>query len=157
MKKFFFLFALLGLFAFTADAQKCSKATAASKEGGCCAKTEAAAAKAAKMDDAIVRQVSDDGTVKYTRKEVCSKSGKVSYTDVEYCTKSSKFVNVSPSEKKAACTKKTSATKVSSTSKKACCAKGGKKASCSKKEANTSTTEAAEGDAKVKLVKGENE
>ena len=161
MKKFFFLFAMLGLFAFTADAQ-CSKAKGTSN-AACCAKNKAAAAKAAKLDDSIVRQVSNDGEVTYTRKNVAAESGKVSFTNVEYCSKSGKFVNVSPADKKAACTKNGRASKVSSTSKKACskggkkacCAKGAKKASCHKGEkASTETSQA--GDAKVKLVKGEN-
>lgn len=155
MKKLFFLFAFLGLFAFAANAQKkacCASKTAAAKVS---CTTSADADKAAAEDASIVKQVSNTGDVTYTRKSVCPTSGKVSYTDVEYCSKSGKFINVSPSEKAAACSKSASATKVSSTSKKACCAKGASKAGCSDKKAEKASTEQSEGDAKVKLVSEE--
>ena len=143
MKKLFFLFAIMGIFAFAAEAQ--TKACCASKAGAkVCSKTMD---KAASVDASLVKQVSNKGEVTYVRKEVCPMSGKVSMAQVEYCTKTGKFVNVSPSAKKAACTKKASATKVSSTTKKACCAKGSK-AACTKK---ASTTKAAS-TSKVKLV-----
>ena len=160
MKKFFFLFAFIGLFAFAANAQKkaCCAAKGASTEKVSCTSAAAAdAEKAAEADASIVKQVSNTGEASYTRKSVCPTSGKVSYEAVEYCTKSGKFVNVSPSEKAASCTKSASATKVSSTEKKACCAgdKAGK-ACCTKdggKASSTSTPAAS--DAKVKLVKAE--
>ncbi len=144
MKKLFFLFAFMGIFAFTATAQ--TKACCASKNASkVCSKTMD---KAASADASIVKQVSSKGEVSYVRKEVCPVTGKTTMAAVEYCTKRGKFVNVSPSE----AAKSASATKVSSTSKKACCAKG-KKAACTKKAATKSTsTQKIEG-AKVKLVK----
>ena len=154
MKKYFFLFAMLGLFAFTAGAQ-CTKAKGASK-AACCAKNKAAAAKAAKMDDSIVRQVSNDGEVTYLRQIADIETGKVTSTPVEYCSKAGKFINVSPSGNKAACTKNGRASKVSSTSKKACCAKGAKKGSCHKGGEKTSSDTGQTNGAKVKMVKGEN-
>jgi len=138
MKKLFVLFAFMGLVAFTANAQSCGskKATSAKSETACCAKTAAAAAKLASMDESIESKTcAKSGKVSYTKKEVCAKSGKVSYTDVEYCTKSGKFVNMSPKDvKDVKCTKskascgdkakasKAKATKVSSTTKKSCAA-----------------------------------
>ncbi len=154
MKKLFFLFAFIGLFAFAANAQKkacCASKTASAEKVSCTSTADAE--KAATEDASIVKQVSNTGEVSFARKEVCATTGKVSYTSVEYCTKSNKFVNVSPSEK-AACTKAASATKVSSTEKKACCAKGAK-AGCDKK-AEKASTEGVESGAKVKLVSGEN-
>ena len=144
MKKLFFLFAFMGVFAFTATAQTkacCAKGASAKV----CAKTMD---KAASADASIVKQVSNKGDVSYVRKEVCPVTGKTTMKSVEYCTKSNKFVNVSPSEMKKACSKSASATKVSSTSKKACCAKG-KKAACTK---SATTKKAATTGAKVKLV-----
>ncbi|MBI5914956.1 MAG: hypothetical protein HY842_06235 [Bacteroidetes bacterium] len=145
MKKLFFLFAFMGLLAFTADAQKkscCAAKGASADKVSCMVSTSADAEKAASEDASIVKQVSNTGEVSWTRKEVSPTTGKVSFTSVEYCTKSGKFMNVSPSEK-AACTKNASATKVSSSEKKAgCCAKKGEK---------TSTTSTST-DAKVKLV-----
>ncbi len=151
MKKLFFLFAFMGLLAFTADAQKkaCCAAKAAGEKTSCSSASMTDADKAASTDASIVKQVSNTGEVSFSRKEVCPTTGKVSFTSVEYCTKSGKFINVSPSEK-AACTKSASATKVSSTEKKACCA-AGQKACCAKKGEKASTT-SADGDAKVKLV-----
>ena len=147
MKKLFFLFAFMGIFAFAAEAQ--TKACCASKAGAkVCSKTMD---KAASADASVVKQVSNKGEVTYVRKDVCPMSGKVSMKQVEYCTKSGKFVNVSPSEAKAACTKKASATKVSSTSKKAACCKKGSKAACTK---NASAKKAAT-TSSAKLVKNE--
>ncbi len=161
MKKFFFLFAFIGLFAFAANAQKkaCCAAKGASAEKISCTSSAAAdAEKAAESDASIVKQVSNTGEASFVRKSVCPTSGKVSYEAVEYCTKSGKFVNVSPSEKAASCTKSASATKVSSNEKKACCA-GGEKAgkACCKKDGEkaSSTSTSTSSDAKVKLVKGE--
>ncbi|MFQ5445809.1 MAG: hypothetical protein ACE5FF_02650 [Saprospiraceae bacterium] len=123
MKKFFFLFAFIGLFAFAANAQ--SKSCCAGKKGAekvsCTAASAEAAAKAASTDDSIVKQVSDKGEVTYTRKEVAG-NGEVKYIPVEYCTKESKFVSVTPSGKKACCAGK---------SKKSCA--GEKKTSSSEK------------------------
>ncbi|MCB0518397.1 MAG: hypothetical protein H6577_02665 [Lewinellaceae bacterium] len=157
MKKFFFLFAFIGLFAFAANAQKkaCCAAKGASTEKVSCT-TSADAERAASSDASIVKQVSNTGDVSYTRKNVCPVTGKVSYEAVEYCTKSGKFVNVSPSDK-AACTKSASATKVSSSEKKACCDKGaeGGKACCKKDAGKASNTSTTTGDAKVKLVSDE--
>ena len=127
MKKFFFLFAFIGLFAFAANAQ--SKSCCAGKKGAgakvsCTAASAEAAAKAANSDASIVKQVSDKGEVSYTRKDVAD-NGDVKYIPVEYCTKEGKFVNVSPSGVKACCAGKKGG-------KKACCA-GGKKASSDEK------------------------
>jgi hypothetical protein len=120
MKKFFFLFAFIGLFAFAANAQ--TKSCCAGKKGAekvsCTAASAEAAEKAASADASIVKQVSDKGEVSYTRKEVAD-NGNVNYIPVEYCTKESKFVNLSPSGVKACCAGK---------DKKASCA-GDKKAS----------------------------
>lgn len=147
MKKLFFLFAFMGVFAFASNAQ--TKACCASKTAGAkvCSKTMD---KAASADANIVKQVSNTGDVSYVRKAVCPMSGKVTMSQVEYCTKSGKFINVSPSDvgAKAACTKKATATKVASTSKKACCAKGDK-AACAKK---ASTKKASTSAVKAKLV-----
>lgn len=159
MKNLFFLFAFMGFFAFTATAQdKACCAKNASSEKACSKTMD----KAASVDASIVKQVANDGEVSYTRKSVSPDNGEVSFTDVEYCTKSGKFVNVSPSGKKAACSKKASATKVSSVSeKKECCEKGKEKACCAKGEVKSchSTGKMTEGSkavnetgAKVKLV-----
>ena len=133
MKKLFFLFAFMGLFAFAANAQK---ACCASKKGE--SVSTSVLEKAADSDESIVKQVSNDGEVTYVRKNVCPTSGKVSFTDVEYCTKSSKFVNVSPSDNEKECTKTATATKVSSKDKKSCCAKGSK-SSCDKDKKASAT------------------
>lgn len=160
MKKLFFFFAFIGLFAINnANAQACSgaKSTAASKKScaATCAKT--AAAKAASLDMMVeARTCPASGKVSYVKKNVCATSGKVSYTDVEYCTKSNKFVNVSPKavgqEKAPVCTKgKTTSAKAVKTgaemTKKSCTA--AQKASCTKGKNTKATTKAT---AKVKLV-----
>jgi hypothetical protein len=153
MKKLFFLFAFMGLLAFTADAQK--KACCAAKTSGeKTSMTSASAAdveKAAAADASIVKQVSDKGDVSYARKEVCATSGKVSFTSVEYCSKDGKFVNVSPSEKAACCAKGASATKVSSSEKKAGCASE-KAGCCAKKGEKTTSTTSTANEGQVKLV-----
>ena len=162
MKKVFMLFAFFGLVSFAATAQKaCTKS--ASAKSSCCAKTTAAAAKLAKLDNNIEsRTCAKSGTVSYVKKSVCAQSGKVSYDNVEYCTKSKKFVNVSPKMEKASCTKGAGATKVSSVNgkktscsaaKKASCAKKGM--SCTKKSAGKSAAKSTS-DAGAKLVKQEN-
>jgi hypothetical protein len=156
MKKLFFLFAFLGLIAFTADAQTkaCCAGKKASAEKVSCT-SSADAEKAATEDASIVKQVSNTGEVSFVRKEVCPQSGKVSYTSVEYCTKSGKFVNVSPSEA-ASCTKDAKATKVSSTSKKACCADGAKAGkACCKDKAEKASSTSTENEDKVKLINQE--
>jgi hypothetical protein len=156
MKKLFFLFAFMGLFAFGATAQKkaCCAAKAAGEKTSCSAASMTDADKAAAADASIVKQVSNTGEVSYSRKEVCPTTGKVSLTNVEYCTKSAKFINMSPSDVKAACTKSASATKVSSTEKKASCAAGEKAGCCAKKGEKASTT-STENEGKVKLVSSE--
>lgn len=134
MKKLFFLFAFLGLFAFASNAQ--TKACCASKKSASVEKTSSAATtdieSALAADASIVKKVSNTGEVTYVREEVDASTGKVSHQDVEFCTKSGKFVNVSPSEKAACCTKEGSAKKVSNkkaNAKKSCCAGGEKKSS----------------------------
>ena len=130
----------------------CCAAKAGSEKTSCTSASSTDAEKAAAGDASIVKQVSNEGEVSYTRKEVCPTTGKVSFTSVEYCTKSGKFINVSPSEKAACCTKGAGATKVSSSEKKACAA-GGKSGCCAKKgeKASTTSTSTSE-DAKVKLI-----
>jgi hypothetical protein len=152
MKKLFFLFAFMGLFAFGATAQKkaCCAAKAAGEKTSCSSMSTTDADKAASTDASIVKQVSNTGEVSYSRKEVCPTTGKVSMTSVEYCTKSGKFINVSPSEK-ASCTKSASATKVSSSEKKACCA-GGEKAGCCAKKGDKVSTTSTSNEGNVKLV-----
>ena len=170
MKKLFFLFAFLGLVSLSANAQKCSSAKSAKAT---CMKSSKAAATAASLDEAIEsRTCAKSGSVSYVKKVVNSETGAVSYQDVEFCTKSKKFVNVSPvANEKKMCTK---GAKASMTAKggKACCAKGAKastvsmdgKASCSKgakaaccakgaKKAKASASTSS--DAKVKMVKNE--
>ena len=103
MKKFFLLFAVLGLFTFSANAQKkaCSMANKAS-----CTKSKTASVAAnnpaailAAQDDSIEERVcSKSGAVSYVKKNVCAHSGNVSFTDVEYSAETKKFINVSPSD-----------------------------------------------------------
>ena len=158
MKKLFFLFAFVGLFAFCADAQKkacCAAKGVSADKVSCTAAASTDADKAASADASIVKQVSNTGEVSYARKEVCPTTGKVSFTSVEYCTKTGKFVNVSPSEKAASCTKSATATKVSTT-KKACCAGGANKACCKPGEKAAATTTTTQTDApKAKMVSSE--
>ncbi len=153
MKKLFFLFAFMGLLAFTADAQKkaCCAAKAPADKTSMTSESPADVEKAAAGDASIVKQVSNTGDVSYARKEVCPTTGKVSFTSVEYCSKDGKFVNVSPSEKAACCAKGASATKVSSTEKKAGCA-GEKAGCCAKKGEKTTSTTGNANDGQVKLV-----
>lgn len=140
MKKLFLLVAMFGMVGFVSA--QCSK-TAGAEKKACCAKTKAAAAKMAGLDNSIEKEVcAKSGLVKYYQTATCEKSGKEMRTEVKYCDKSQKFVNVSPSaasakkdcskkcEKK--CTKATEAkaTGVSNTGK-ACSKKDGKK--CCKK------------------------
>jgi hypothetical protein len=158
MKKFFFLFAFLGVFALTAEAQKkacCAAKGASADKVSCSSSAMVDAEKAAAADASIVKQVSNTGEVSYTRKETCPVTGKVSYSAVEYCTKSAKFINVSPSEKAASCTKAASATKVSATQKKACCAQGANKACCKPGEKTSGASTEASEEPKVKLVNNE--
>lgn len=158
MKRVLLLFALIGAFALTANAQDkacCAGKKTAAKAETCTKADQATLEKAAAADASIVKQVADNGEVKYLRKEVSEKSGKVSYTEVEFCTKSKKFVNVSPSEGSAtSCTKDAKATKVASKDgEKACCSGGEKKACCAGgKKAKVSKTSAA---AKAKLTNQE--
>ncbi len=164
MKKLFFLFAFMGLFAFGVSAQK--KACCASKNASSSKSCSAMVDKAASADKNIVKQVSNTGDINYVRKEVDSTNGKVMLTSVEYCTKSGKFVNVSPTDgMKTSCTKKGVATKVSSTDKKACCEKGKEKACCAKGEMKSchgkgekaSKSAKVSKEAKVKLVSNTND
>ncbi len=141
MKKFFLLFAVLGLFTFSANAQKkacsmankasCAKTCTKSKTASVAANTPAAILAA--QDDSIEKRVcSKSGAVSYVKKNVCSHSGNVSFTDVEYSTETKKFINVSPSDmevKAAPNAVKTSAAPSCSKSKKASCSS---KASCTK-------------------------
>lgn len=154
MKKLFFLFAFMGLFAFVGTAQKkaCCAAKASEKTSMTSVSPEDMD-KAAAADASIVKQVSNTGDVTYTRKEVCPTTGKVSFTSVEYCTKAGKFVNVSPADaEKTSCTKGASATKVSSKEKKACCAGGEKPGCCAKKGEKTTSTSTTSNEGQVKLV-----
>ena len=105
MKQFFVLFALVGFFAFGANAQTCTKSKASCSKSKAkttaVQSTNAAADKAAMLDDSIEKKVcSKSGTVSYVKNSTCATSGKTTATAVEYCSKSGKFVNVSPSAKK---------------------------------------------------------
>lgn len=155
MKRVLLIFALFGAFSLAANAQHCAGKKAAAKAESCTKVDQATLDEAAAADESIVKQVSNNGEVKYVRKEVCEKSGKVSYTEVEYCSKAKKFINVSPSEDGAAsCTKDAKATKMASKDgkkaccsgkeKKACCA-GGKKAKASKTSSESKMTNQEEG------------
>lgn len=160
MKKLIMLFAFFGLVGIVSiNAQSCSKSAAATKSctktatagKACCAKTSAAAAKLASMDDSIESKTcAKSGKVSYVRKSVCAVSGTTKLEDVKYCTDSKKFVNVSPASADKA-VKAVKATKTSATTKKSCsksCAK-----SCSKGKAASTNANAADG--KAKLVKQE--
>jgi len=98
MKQIFLLLAFCGCFAILdANAQSCVKS---------------AAAKAAAMDDNIIKQVSATGDVTFLKKETCAATGKVSYTNVEYCSKTHQFIAVAASNNftsKGSCTKKMAA------------------------------------------------
>lgn len=139
MKKLFLLCAMFGMVGFV-SAQSCSKSMAAGDKK-CCAKTAAAAASLASLDNSIEKKVCEEsGKVSYFQTSVCEVSGKESVNEVKYCDKSKKFVNVSPSaEAKKDCSKKCTkgakeakATGVSNTK---ACTKGAKSCekACSKK------------------------
>jgi hypothetical protein len=127
MKKFFFLLAFASLFAFAANAQSkshCSGKKGAAEKVSCTAASAEAAEKAASADASIVKLVSTEGEVSYTREE-SDADGKVNHIPIEYCTKEGKFVNVSPSGEKACCAGKDKGTKS--------CHEGEKKASSDEK------------------------
>ncbi len=143
MKKLFLLVAMFGMVGFVSA--QCSKTAKAGDKKACCAKTAAAAASMASLDNSIEKEVcAKSGKVSFYQTATCEKSGTVTRSEVKYCDKSKKFVNVSPSaadakkdcSKKCAkkCTKEAKATGVSNTGKacskegKACCKKKGKKA-----------------------------
>ena len=153
MKKLFFLFAFMGLFAFVGTAQKkaCCAAKASSEKTSMTSVSAEELDKAIAADASVVKQVSNTGDVSFARKEVCPTTGKVSFTSVEYCTKAGKFVNVSPADA-ASCTKNASATKVSSKDKKAGCAGGEKAGCCAKKGEKTTSTSTNANEGQVKLV-----
>jgi len=131
MKKFFLLFAVMGLFTFTATAQK--KACSMAKKATCTKSSKTVsvdannpAAVLAAQDDSIEERVcAKSGSVSYVQKNVCAKSGNVSFTNVEYNATTKKFVNVSPSDMEAE-----AAPKATKTSAKPACSKS--KASCTK-------------------------
>lgn len=107
-----------------------------------CAKTAAAAAKLASMDDSIESKTcGKSGNVSYYRKSVCAKSGNVSMAQVKYDATAAKFVNVSPE-----------AAAAKPVAKKKACSKSCKK-KCSKGKAAAKAT--SSDDAKVKLIKME--
>ncbi|GEM_PF-316350 len=130
MKKFFLLFAVMGLFTFTATAQK--KACSMAKKATCTKSkmvsvdaNNPAAVLAAQHDNIEERVCAKTGEVCYVQKNVCSKSGNVSFTNVKYCSTAKKFVNVSPSDMEAE-----AAPRATKTSAKKACSKS--KASCTK-------------------------
>ncbi|MFN7119582.1 MAG: hypothetical protein ACK4TA_22490 [Saprospiraceae bacterium] len=91
MKQILLLLAFCGFFAvLDANAQSCTKS---------------AAAKAAALDQNIVKKVSTSGDVTYVRKKVCPATGEVTYTNVEYCSRSGQFIPVSASYTKPSCSK----------------------------------------------------
>lgn len=142
MKKLLMLVAFLGLVNM-AQAQCTKSAKTAGTKSACCAKTTAAAAKAASLDESIEQRVCEkSGKVSFVKKSVCETSGNVSFADVEYCTKSEKFVNVSPSDVKAVNASMDMDAKPACSKSKAACTKS--KAACSKsKTAATKTAEVA--------------
>lgn len=138
MKKLFFVFALLGMFTYAANAQKCCD-----KKGGksCSSKTASATsdsdtkamASLLSSDASIEKRTDAAGKDYFVKKEVNEKSGKVTYCNVEYCSKAGKFVCSAPdgSAEAKACT----------ASKSTC--KKGDKGCCSKKMAKADATEGA--------------
>ena len=146
MKKLIMLFACLGVFALTAQAQKCSKPCTKSKvcakkgkttvDAGAISIDDAQIAKLASLDETIERrQCAKSGTVSYFQKNTCAVSGKVSFQEVTYDAKTAKFVNVSPSGMGAAASDSANTMNKSGTVKKACCASGAEKACCASKKA----------------------
>ena len=122
MKKFLFVFALMGLFVAGANAQAktCSKSCAKACEKKSASADAGAAAKAASMDDTIEKRTDASTNQEYYVRRVSDNSGKVSYDKVEYCSKDGKFVNVSPKAGAGSC-----------------CAKAGAGSSCAGKKAMT--------------------
>lgn len=134
MKKFFFLFLLMGLALVQVNAQSCSKSKATAANSKSCAKkctkdSKAKVASAVVEADIIAaedqsiekKECAVTGSVAYYKKSTCEKSGKVSMEEVQFDTESKEFVKVAsvsleneiaPSEAKA--------------KMKACCAKDGK-------------------------------
>ncbi len=95
-----------------------------------------AAAKAASMDDSIVKRVCEkSGSVSYAKKATCAKSGKVSYTDVKYCSNAQAFVNASPEGSVKLVNSKANTVEGA---KKACCSGKDAKACCGKKASKNS-------------------
>lgn len=148
MKKVFFLFACLSVFAFNAQAQKaCSKKSAAccaSKakmaQGAAASVDDAVIAKAASLDESIERKVCDmSGKVSYHMNYVCSDTGKMTSKPVMYDAGSARFVNVSPTDMSG------------TAAKKACCAgKSGK--ACAKGKKASLKAEAVESKSKALKV-----
>jgi len=138
MKKFFLLFAVLGLFTFSANAQKkaCSmtKKACSMKKAASVDANSPAAVLAAQSDNIETRVCSKSGSVSYVQKNVCATSGNVSFTDVKYCSTAKKFVNVSPSDMETEGAVKAVKT---TTTKKAACTKS--KAACTKSAAVKAT------------------
>jgi len=132
MKKFLFVFVLLGFTSFALQAQSCgskeAKTTSSAKMDACCSST--AAATAASLDDSIEKRVDKKtGNVSYVRRTVEASTGKATFVPVEYNAETKQFVNQSP-DKKAECSKEEKAAchgagKASTTSadgkKPACC------------------------------------
>lgn len=135
MKKFLFVFALLGFTSFALQAQNCgskeAKSASNSKMDACC--SSSAAAKAASLDDSIEKRVDEKtGQVSYVRRTVEASTGKAVFVPVEYNAEAKQFVNQSP-DKKTECSKKEKAAchgtgKASTTSidgkNPACCENG---------------------------------
>jgi hypothetical protein len=127
MKKFLFVFALMGLFVAGANAQAktCSKSCAKACEKKTASAEASAAAKAASMDDSIEKRVDASTNTDYYVRRVSDNSGKVTFDKVEFCSKEGKFVNVSPKAGGPACCAKDKAA--------GCCAKKGMTADASSK------------------------
>jgi hypothetical protein len=108
MKRITLFFALLvGLGLTSLSAQTCAKsASSCAKKCGSVAKADGsadAAAKLASLDATIeTRTCEKTGGTCYVRKETDAKTGAVVFTSVEYNSDLGKFVNVSPTEAKAA-------------------------------------------------------
>jgi len=147
MKKVFFLFACLSVFALSAQAQKaCAKTCTKSKkvtmaQGAAASVDDAVIAKAASLDDSIERKVCDkSGAVSYHMNYKCAETGKMTSKQVTYDASTAKFVNYSPS-------------KAEGTAKKACCAAGAKKACCAGGKKACSKTKSAATKAAAKEAK----
>ncbi|MCB0703789.1 MAG: hypothetical protein KDC34_00705 [Saprospiraceae bacterium] len=133
MKKLMLLFALAGFFSLNMEAQTCSHAKADADKASIEKQAAEAAAVAATEDASIqARTSAATGQVSYVRTVMNTETGTTTFQEVEYCTRSGKFVNVSPSEKKACTAGKSSCAGATATGTKAagCCSSGAQAGAC---------------------------